>query len=77
MNDGRTERKPQGKENPEISDPMKTTSVVLWGKNGGHLETKRNVVSVSAGDRHSLIATEKSIYVLGANDWGQLGLGHK
>jgi len=56
---------------------MKTTSVVLWGKNGGHLETKRNVVSVSAGDRHSLIATEKSIYVLGANDWGQLGLGHK
>ena len=56
---------------------MKTNSVILWGKNGGHLETKRNVVSVSAGDRHSLIATEKSIYVLGANDWGQLGLGHK
>ena len=56
---------------------MKTNSVILWGKNGGHLETKRNVVSVSAGDRHSLIATEKSMYVLGANDWGQLGLGHK
>ncbi|XP_030849954.1 X-linked retinitis pigmentosa GTPase regulator isoform X2 [Strongylocentrotus purpuratus] len=36
------------------------------------------VVQVRCGDDHSALVTENGrLYVFGANDWGQLGLGHR
>jgi len=55
---------------------MKSDSVLIWGRDGGNVKTSKNIVSIAAGECHTLIGTDQSIYAAGANGWGQLGLGH-
>lgn len=40
------------------------------------MKTSKSVVSIAAGECHTLIATGERVYSAGANGWGQLGLGH-
>jgi len=64
-----------------IDDLPDTGSVFLFGKSRFDSEKFHikgdKIVSISCGEEHTGIVTESGrVFMLGANNWGQLGLGH-